>query len=100
MTTNKVVNVPQRKKCLDGKTAQSVMIAAARLPPPPVILEAINSLDDKVMSPDNIGLLIRIWPSPEDISNLKEEDSNKAEDDKWDKGEEFILGLLVMNCAK
>ena len=93
---NKILNTPKKKTCFDLKTQQAVIIAMGRLPSADAMKEAIRHFDEKVISADQLSLVSRIWPKPEEISRLIDENVSKGEEEKWDKGEEFILEMLKM----
>jgi hypothetical protein len=93
-SNNKVVNVPKKKTCLEGKTAQGIAIAINRLPPAENLRDIINNLNTKEISTEQISMLIKIWPPPEEVQTLIEEDQTPLGDQKWDKAEEFVLKIL------
>lgn len=39
-------------------------------------------------------MAIRIWPPPEEIQTLQEEDAAKQPEEKWDKAEAWVLEVL------
>lgn len=72
----------------------NVSIAIGKLPKPEQIRMAVKNLDNKTLSDEQIGNLIRIWPPPEEVATLMEENAHLAEGEKWDKAEDFLLELL------
>jgi len=76
------------------------MIALNKLPPPQQLKDSIKVLDEKMMTQEQIGVLLRIWPSPDDINTLIEENQSKSEEEKWDKGEEYFLQIIDQKNIK
>ena len=64
-----------------------------KLPTPAALKEAVRFLDDRAITQDQINALLRIFPAPDVLTGLVEEAKVTAEDEKWDKGEEYFLQL-------
>jgi len=76
------------------------LITLNKLPQPANLKEACTKLDDKLITPDQINAMLRIFPAPDVIDGLIEEAKNTPEDEKWDKGEEYFLQIIDMKSLK
>ena len=71
--------------------SQNIFIALSRLPKVDIFLSAVDNLNDKTVSMDNLQALIRNWPADEYDGLLQEAQENPEE--KWDKSETFFVKL-------
>ena len=63
----------------------------SRLPKVDIMLSAVDNLNDKTVSQDNLQSLIKNWPNEQFDLLMNEADENPEE--KWDKTESYFIKL-------
>ena len=79
-----------KKTFLDNKRAQEVGISRAKLPPITSISKALITMDDKILTEDNIDAILRIAITKEELEQYK---SNQDSEGVWEKNELFLVEL-------
>ena len=79
-----------KKTFLDSKRAQEVGISRAKLPPINQISKALITMDDKILSEDNIDALLLIAITKEELEAYK---NNQESEGVWEKNEMFLIEL-------
>ena len=78
-----------KKKFLDNKRSQEVGISIAKLPKVKDISKALITMDDKVLSEDNIDALLLIAITKEELDMYK----SMGTEGVWEKNETFLIEL-------
>ena len=78
-----------KKKFLDNKRAQEVGISKAKLPNIDLISKALLTMDNKVLTEDNIDSLLLIAITKEELDMYK----SMGSDGIWEKNEMFLIEL-------
>ena len=79
-----------KKTFLDSKRAQEVGISRAKLPPIKDISKALITMDDKILSEDNIDAILLIAITKEELEQFK---NNQDSEGVWEKNELFLVEL-------
>ena len=79
-----------KKTFLDSKRAQEVGISRAKLPPIESISKALITMDDNILSEDNIDAILLIAITKEE---LEEYNNNQDSEGVWEKNEMFLIEL-------
>ena len=75
---------------MDTKRAQEVGISRAKLPPIDAISKALITMDDKILSEDNIDALLLIAITKEELEAYN---NNQEGEGVWEKNEMFLIKL-------
>jgi hypothetical protein len=79
------------KTFFPSEKQQNLFIVLSRLPKADIFISALETLNDKAVSLDNLESLMKNWPSDEYEGLLAE--ANSDPDAKWDKTEEYFIKL-------
>ena len=79
-----------KKTFLDSKRAQEVGISRAKLPPITSIAKALITMDENVLSEDNVDALLLIAITKEELEAYK---NNQEFEGVWEKNEMFLIEL-------
>jgi len=85
-----------RRRLFEEQRRRQVWCMLARMPERSRVLGAISDMDDEVLKPDEVELLVSNLPTSEEAARLKEAASSSASDGKdgWDEPESFMLSLM------
>ena len=79
-----------KKTFLDSKRAQEVGISRAKLPPIDAISKALITMDENILSEDNVDALLLIAITKEELEAYK---NNQESEGIWEKNEMFLIEL-------
>ena len=79
-----------KKTFLDSKRAQEVGISKAKLPPIDVISKALITMDNKMLTEDNIDALLLIAITKEELEAYENMKENEG---VWEKNDMFLIEL-------
>jgi formin 2 len=86
------VDLNKPKTFFAADKGQQLFIILSRLPSKPkAFCDAVDLLNDKVVSGDNLESLIKAWPADEFDDLIREAKENPG--DKWDKTEAYFIAL-------
>lgn len=92
--TVKVVT-QQKKTFFSSEENQKLGIAIPQLPKARTLKEAIQIFDTESVSASQIACLLRVWPTESLLSDLATENENMGPDEQWDKGESYMIDLVL-----
>jgi len=85
------INMNKLKTYFASDKQQNLFIMLSRLPKVEILLSAVDNLNDKTVSQDNLQSLIRLWPADEYEGLIQEAQENP--EDKWEKSETYFIKL-------
>ena len=80
-----------KKAFFQGERAKNLFIAITRLPPVETIIDAVDRMNEKNVSIDNLQALDSAWPVDEFDQLIEEATLNK--NTTWDKAETYFIAL-------
>lgn len=92
VATVAAVNVNTKKSFFESSKSQNLFIALTRLPKAAEFLRAVDNLNEKMVSQDNLGSLLKNWPADE-MDELMSEASAAGPDAEWETTEAFFITL-------
>ena len=85
------VDLNKPKTFFDSSKGQNLFIVLSRLPKADTLLIALDNLNEKTVSTDNLQSLLKNWPGEEFDDLIRENDENP--ETKWDKTEAYFVTL-------
>jgi len=87
-----------RRQFLDEQRRRQLWCMLALMPEPRLLLEAIRILNDKVLGPENVDLLVANLPgqAEEEIARAAIRDIQLGENEVWDTPEDYTNKLLAV----
>lgn len=85
------IDLNKPKTFFDSSKGQNLFIVLSRLPKADTLLIALDNLNEKTVSTDNLQSLLKNWPGEEYDDLLRENEENP--ETKWDKTEAYFVTL-------
>lgn len=80
-----------KKAFFQGEKAKNLFIAITRLPPAETIIDAVDRMNEKNVSIDNLQALDSVWPVDDFDQLIEEATLNKGA--TWEKAETYFIAL-------
>jgi hypothetical protein len=86
-----IVDLNKPKTFFDSSKGQNLFIVLSRLPKAETFVIAVDNLNEKTVSTDNLQSLLKNWPGDEFEELIREAEENPEV--KWDKTEAYFVTL-------
>lgn len=85
------IDLNKLKTFFASEKQQGLFIMLSRLPKVEILISAVDNLNEKTVSTDNLQSLIKQWPADEFDGLIQEAQENPEE--KWEKTESYFIKL-------